>query len=367
MDKFNFIKHNFNNTSNAPQYKERVSRQGWITYGDDNLYPEYLISLMNRSTKHNAILKRKASMIAGNGFSKEGLDNTAINFIYNPYNTDTLDDIVYKCAYDLEIFGSFSLEIIYSKDKSKIAEINYLPNNKIRLSEDLKSIYYSDDWSNLRKFGPEKYPILNLKNPTSNQILYFKEYRAGNEYYSQPDYISAVNYIEMEYEISEFHLSQIKNGFTPAMMISFYNGIPTEEERDDIVRQLKKDYKGAKNAGEVMFVFADKKENGIEVTPIQTNDSDSKYIELSKQITEGILTGHNVTNPGLFGISTPGELGQKNVILESLEIFQSTYINPKQKLIEGVFNKLLSFNNSQSKLVLNKYELDIQKIEGENE
>ena len=48
-----------NNTSTAPQYVERVSRSGWVTYGEDNLYPDYLVSLMNRSAKHNAILKRK--------------------------------------------------------------------------------------------------------------------------------------------------------------------------------------------------------------------------------------------------------------------------------------------------------------------
>ena len=55
-------------------------------------------------------------------------------------------------------------------------------------------------------------------------------------------------------------------------------------------------------------------------------------------------------------------MGQKSIILESLEMFQSMYINPKQQLVEAVYNKLLKFNNSSSKLVLNKYKLDIEKI-----
>jgi hypothetical protein len=68
----------------------------------------------------------------------------------------------------------------------------------------------------------------------------------------------------------------------------------------------------------------------------------------------------------VFGISTPGELGQKSIILESLEIFQSMYIAPKQDIIASTFNQLLKFNGSTTKLTLNKYELDVEKInEGE--
>jgi hypothetical protein len=354
-------------SSTAPQYTERVSRSGWVNYGEDNLYPDYLISLMNRSAKHNAILKRKVDLIAGNGFERNGLDDIAINFLYNPYNELGIDDIVMRAAYDLEIFGAFSLEVIYSKDKNKIAEVNYLPNNKIRLSEGLDYVYYSNDWKSLRKFAPEKYPSFNLKNPTSNQILYFKEYRPGVEYYGQPDYISAVNWIELEYEISLYHLNQVKNSFHPGGIINFSNGIPSDEEKMEIVRNLRSDYEGAKKSGKMIYTFSDGKDRSVEILPYPSNDSDNKFIELNKEITQGILTGHQITNPILLGVATPGQLGGKDEILESLEVFQSSYINPKQEIIERVFNNLLRFNGSTSTLKLKKYEIDIKKIEGDGE
>lgn len=353
--------HNFN-TSHAPQYIEKATRAGYISYGEDNLYPDYLISLMNRSAKHNAILKRKSMMIGGNGFDLNGVDGIAASFIANPYNEMDLNQIAFRSSYDLEIFGAFALEIIYSKDKSKIAEINYIPANKVRLSDDGKSVFYSADWTNLRKFAPIKYPIYNPKNPSTSQILYVKEYRPGIEYYGQPEYLSCVNWIELEYEISLFHLNQVKNGFAPSMVINFNNGVPSEDEMSDVIRQLQNDYEGASNSGKVMFLFADGKDKQAEIVPIQLSDSDERFIQLNKEITEGVLTGHSVTNPGLFGVSTPGELGQKSIILESLEIFQSMYITPKQDIIESTFNRLLRYNGSQTKLVLNKYELDIQKI-----
>lgn len=354
------------NTSLAPQYSEHVTRTGWISYGCDNLFPDYLISLMNRSAKHNAIIKRKADMIAGNGWNMEGLDGIAIQFIYNPFNELNLNEIAYRCAYDLEIFGAFAVEVIYSKDRTRIAELNYLPCNKIRLSEDRRYVFYSDDWTNLRKFAPIKKQAFDPKNPVASQILYYKEYRPGVEYYGQPNYLSAVNWISLEYEISLWHLNQVRNGFAPSMIINFNNGVPSDDEMKQVVRQLQNDFESAKNAGKTMFLFSDGKDKAAEVTPVDLNNSDERFIQLNKEITEGILTGHGVVNPALFGIQTQGELGQKNIILESLEIFQSMYIEPKMLQVEKVFNRLLRINGSQTPIKLNEYKLDIQKIEQGN-
>ena len=358
-----FVVHNFN-SSNAPQYVEKCMRAGYISYGEDNLFPDYLISLMNRSAKHNAILKRKAMMIGGNGWDLTNIDGIAAQFIANPYNDMNLNEIVFRTAYDLELFGAFALEIIYSKDRSKIAEINYIPANKVRLSEDYKHVYYSNDWSNLRKFAPIKYPCHDPQNPVASQILYVKEYRPGTEYYGQPEYLSCINWVALEWEISTFHLNQVQNGFMPSMIINFTTGVPSDDEMKDVIRQLKADYQGAQGET-VMFLFSEGQDQLAQITPIQLNNSDERFVLLNKEITQGILTGHSVTNPGLFGISQEGELGQKNIILESLEIFQGMYVDPKQQIIEGIYNKLLKFNGSQTKLVLNKYKLDIEKISEE--
>jgi hypothetical protein len=359
--KLQFVIQNFN-TSNAPQYIEKASRAGYIFYGEDNLYPDYLISLMNRSAKHNAILKRKAMMIGGNGWNTEGIDGIAAQFIANPYNELNLNDIAFRTAYDLEIFGAFALEIIYSKDKTKIAEINYLPANKVRVSDCKKYIYYSDDWSNTRKYTPVKKPIYNPKNSVASQILYVKEYRPGSEIYGQPEYLPCVNWINLEYSISLFHNNQVDNGFAPSMVITFKNGIPSDDEMRSVIRQLQTDYEGATKAGKVMFLFADGDDTAPTITPVELNDSDERFIELNKEITQGILTGHSITNPIIMGIAIPGALGAKNEIIEGVEMLQAMYVNPKQDILQGVFNRLLKFNGSQTPITLNKYKLDIQKI-----
>lgn len=352
-------------TSSTPQYNEIIGRDGIVKWGDDNLYPDYYLSLMNRSAKHNAILRRKASMIGGNGFLIGGLDAIAINFLHNPYSQDTLNDILYKISYDLITFGGYALQIIWSKDKSKIAQVEFIPMNKIRVSECRTKVFYSDDWGNTRKYKPAEYPAFKERIKETS-ILIVGEYRPGNNFYPIPDYISSVNWIELEYEISLFHLSQVKNGFSPGMIINF-TSVPSEDEMDDVIRQLKADFEGAHNAGKVMFLFSDGADRAAQVTPMTLNDSDTRFIELNKEITQGILTGHGVTNPNLFSVSTPNEMGAKSIIIESLEIFQSTYIMEKQTLIENTFNRLLRINGSNSKLEIKEYQLNIEKIEDAHE
>ena len=49
----------------------------FINFGDDSMMPNYYVSLLHRSPKHNAIIHQKASMIGGNGIIKNSLSNAS--------------------------------------------------------------------------------------------------------------------------------------------------------------------------------------------------------------------------------------------------------------------------------------------------
>ena len=55
---------------NIPTIKEDYGKD-WVSFGQDNLYPQYLIELYTGSSIHSAIVKGVSSMIYG-----EGLDAT---------------------------------------------------------------------------------------------------------------------------------------------------------------------------------------------------------------------------------------------------------------------------------------------------
>ncbi len=69
-------------------------------------------------------------------------------------------------------------------------------------------------------------------------------------------------------------------------------------------------------------------------------------------IQTNIFSGHQITSAELFGISVPGQLGNRQQMRDSYEIFNNTYIRYKQMQLEGVFNMLGKYAGVTEELVL---------------
>lgn len=353
---------NFYSNIKIPQYSERLSLgQKYVPFGDDNLYPNYYDNLYNKSSKHRAMIDTKTSMIAGNGISKIGLGPETINFIKNPKG-ETLDKIVWKMAHNIQKKGAVALKVFWSNDRKRIAKIEFIDCAKLRWQEpnDLQAIkihsdgfYICEDWERQYLFGVHYLPRFNplLKEIQPIQLYYWGE---GDFMYGQPGYLAAVNWIELEYEISMFHLQSVKNGFAPSMVINFRSGRPTLQQMESETLRYRRQLEGAANAGKVLFLYSDA-DNGPEITPLTLNDSDQRYIALNESITEGILTGHRATNPNLFGIAVPGELGGRNQMVDGLEVFNAHYVIPAQRKIEEILNELGQYSGATEDIKLNQY------------
>ena len=99
----NFIILNFAEAK-QPEYRERKG-QGYIEFGEKNDYPNYLLSLYNKSAKHNAIVRGKVNYITGNGWATKEEDVKAQEFIDKPNAYENLSDLTRKVSIDLEVFG----------------------------------------------------------------------------------------------------------------------------------------------------------------------------------------------------------------------------------------------------------------------
>ncbi len=352
---------NYSLKTEIPAYVEQKDRTGFIKWGLDNFYPNYLLSLVNRSPLHSSIVNLKSSMIGRNGFVNNNWAPETINFIKNLTNQDDLETILAKISSDLVIFGGFCLNIRWSKDKSRIAEINYVPVEVVRILPSDKPTeddryQICQDWSNIRKNPIITYDGFSTINRVGNQILYVKEYRSTNNFYPVPEYIAGINMMETQYQINEYHLYSVLNQFNPSMHINFPYVPNSDEERDQIVRRLKSEYEGAKKAGNVVITFSETSDGKPTLDPIETNDSDTKYIELKKDIIDGVVSAHALTDKKLLGLEISGELGgHKNELIESLSVFQAQYVASKQSLIEKILNKLARINSIPDKIVIQKY------------
>ena len=78
----------------------------------------------------------------------------------------------------------------------------------------------------------------------------------------------------------------------------------------------------------------------------------------------GIFTGHRVTNPAIFSVKEEGGLiNNSNELLDSLEMFQSMYVKPKQIFLEKIFNKLARINGITDELHITEYKLKFTKAD----
>lgn len=333
---------NYNNTitlkfarAEQPKYVEKKGGYRYVEYGANNNYPDYLLSLFDESPKHGAIVKGKAKYIYGKGFNVPAEKNA---------NTkgESWNKVFKKAVLDDEIFSGYYLQIIYNL-LGKVKDVFHLEFYKVRVSKDLTKFYVKKDW----KDSTEKircYPAFDNKYDKENpvKILFVYQYNPKADVYPKPEYFQGLNYIESDVQISRHILGNAKDGFVASTLINLNGGEPAEEQKEAVEKGLKNKFTGSEG-DRVVIMFNKSKDNAAEILPLSsTMLTKEDFKPVNELIQQEIFACHQVTSPTLFGISTPGALGQRNEIQDAYEIFNNTYVNERQQAHEEVFNKLFN-------------------------
>jgi DNA-binding MarR family transcriptional regulator len=329
-----------------PEYKEKKG-EGYMQYGQNNDYPQYLLDLFNKSAKHNAIVRGKVNYIVGNGWAGEQPIVKQVN------REETLNDLTKKVALDIELFGGAYIQVIWSVMGEQIAELWHCDYTKIRTNKDNTQFWYKEDWKATRnQEKAEIYNAFNPKNPVGVQILYVKEYRPGMNVYSLPGYFGALNYIESDVEVSKHVLGNAQTGFSASKLITLPNGEPSPDEKRAVSRQFDNMYTGADGKKYLLAFVNDATRKPI-VDDLGASDlTKEDFGRVDELIQTNIFSGHQITAAELFGIAVPGQLGNRQQMRDSYEIFNNTYIRYKQMQLEGVFNMLGQYAGITEELML---------------
>jgi hypothetical protein len=336
----------------VPEFKE-VKNKEYIYFGEDNNYPDYLIELYLRCAKHNAIINGKTNYIYGGGLITDDKTSSVTQKAVTNKFINKLKPFINDMIKDFELFNSIAIEIIYDKMGKDIADFAYMPISKIRTNADESVYFYSNDWKQSKqteeKTGFKELEPFDYENKVKgSQLFVFKLKSPKNgvdkNVYGIPNYIGATSAIETDIEISNFHLNNIKSGFSMGQIISFNNGVPpTEEAKKQIERQIKQKATGTDKAGGLVITFNASQDNAPTIQSFSPNDLDKQFIEIGKRVDQEIFTSHNIVSPVLFGVATEGALGQRNEMLDAYELFQSTYISIRQGILEDIINQFSSF------------------------
>lgn len=346
---------------NSPNIEEKKNKE-WVEYGENNSYYQYIIDRYTGSPTNNACINSVIQMIYGEGLDATNSSNKPKE--YAQMRKLLRPDVVYNASNDVKLLGGVSLQIVYDTKRS-IIEVEHLPVETImpeKADEDgeIKAYYYHPDWKNKKpNEEPKRIPAFGTSKE-GVELLFIKPYKSGYYYYSPVDYQGGLQYAELEEEVSNYHINNIMNGLAPSMLINMNNGVPEEEERKQVEKDIKKKFGGSSNAGKFILAFNKEKENAATIEAVQLSEAHAQYQFLSDEASRKILVSHRIVSPMLLGIKDNTGFGNNAEEMETAsKLMMNMVIKPFQNLLIEAFNKILAHNN----IVLNLYFKPLQPLE----
>jgi len=342
------------------------NRKEWVAYGEDNNYFQFLIDRYNGSATNNAIINGMTELIYGKGLY--ATDASRKPDEYAMMKSLFSRQCMRKITFDLKAMGQAAMQVIYNKDKTKIVQVEHMPIETLRMEKmnddgEVTGYYYSKDWTKIRKkgFEPIRIPAFGYGEKGEGLEIYcIKPYRSGFYYYSPVDYQGGLPYAELEEEVANYHINNIKNGLSPSMLINFNNGVPTEEERELIERRIIQKFSGSSNSGKFILAFNDNKEMAASIEPVQLSDASEQYQFLADESMRKLMVAHRVTSPMLMGIKDNTGLGNNADELKTASLlFHNTVVRPIQELILDAIDDIMAVNGAS----LNIYFKTLQPLE----
>jgi hypothetical protein len=338
--------------------EEKDSQRGFMKWGKKNDYPFFLIELLQGSAWHQGIIKNKTYYIAGGGLETVSGDLTA--FLANPFADFDMNEIAQRMAFDFEVFGAMAVIGTWNREGTKVVRWEHMDIDLIRITEDERLYYVSDDWSALQqsaeKTNYRSYPALNENNRTGSFMLYYKEpskqAKGEKGIYPKPPYYGGITAIQTDVDISKFHMYELQNGFKAGTLINLASGEPeTSEEERKIKEQIKGRTQSVEDAGEIIITFSNGADEAPTVMPLNGNNLHERYAMTEKSVQQNILVAHSVVAPSLFGIAPNGSFNAAETD-DLFEIYKNTYINSRQKQIEWLMNYMVQLSGAIGTLKL---------------
>jgi hypothetical protein len=332
----------------TPAIVENKNKE-WVEYGEDNNYYQYLIDLYYGSPTNNAAIKGIADLIYGDGLEVVKADRHLAGYldlkkVFHP-------ECLRNCAMDLKMLGQYAIQLVKSKDKKRYVSAYHFPVQTLRperCNEDgeIEGYYFAADWSKLKRGQkPKRFAAFGFDDSANECMLVVKPYSTGNYYFAPVDYQGGTQYANLEIEIANFHINNIKNGMAPSMLINFNNGQPPAEVKDMIEAQIMNKFSGSSNAGKFILSFNDNAESKADITPVQLSDAHNQYQFLSTESSSKIMMAHRITSPMLLGIKDNTGFGNNAEELKTAStLFDNTVIRPFQRLLIEAVQKVMNYN-----------------------
>lgn len=309
-----------------------IRGQQFVQFGDRNQYPNYIWSLYSSVSTLQSIINGTVDYVVGDDVKS---------------NVPTLSDrdakkLVNDIAQDLLIYGGTYLQVRRNVI-GDIAKVDTVDFRNMRTNKANDLFYYSDDYSNGKSYGRCKMHVYPAFNDEPVSIYYSKNNK--HQTYPIPVWGSAVTAAEVENNINQYHLNNLENGFAPTAVVSFNNGVPTDDVREEIEKALSEKYTGYQNGGRVLVNFADDKDHSVNIETIDVPEYGERYKTLAERSQEQIFIAFRAT-PALFGLPNKTSGFNTQEYASAFKLYNKTVVQPLQKKIIDIISEIYGVENA---------------------
>lgn len=328
------------NKQTITSFSEVINRnEVFVRWGEDNMFVNQLYLLNDASPIQNACVRSKVDNCFGMGYTTDYKINTK----------QYINDIAKAIFYEFITTGNVFLEVVWKQDRTEgIAGFYLIPSRYMRvhkptdIGEEITKYLYCKDWANWRKAGLIEFHELDPKNYTNRQIVHIKNYQSGYDYYGTPDWLSVINDVKLNHEITTFNLSNLQNGLNPSLWVHFNVPAPDSQlEQNQILQGIEDRYAGSHNAGRVIVSYGEL-EQKPDITQIQSSVEDGYFSNIFELVQKQIMSGHKIVDGSLIGLPNPGGFTSSAEQLETAyKLFMATSIRPIQTFINRELKPIL--------------------------
>lgn len=330
---------------NPPKAVE--SRQDkWVKFGEKNDYYDFLIERYNNSTTNNQVINNIVKLIYGKGLIAKNSAQKPQE--YAQLKTLFTKENVKKAVTDMYLLGQCAFQIIYSKNKKQIVEVQHIPVHLLRPEKCnaegiIENYYYSDNWKNLREYPVKIIPAFGYGDRTL-EIFIIGNYTIGQKYFSSVSYLGGISYAKLEEDISEYLISLVETGFTPLKIINFNNGVPDADTQRRVNDSVIDQTTGASGKKLIISYNADENKKTT-IDSVSLDNASAQYEYLSNEARAKIMLSHGVTSGLLFGIPTAnGFSSNADELKTAFMLFNNNVIIPNQEQFCDGIDKILAYN-----------------------
>lgn len=343
---------------------ERIATE-YVSFFDtsNNVYINDLARRARRSSTHSAILSSKLAYTVGTDFVYDPELSASEQSWVDEINANdqSLRDIFSLISQDYITFGNCWVQSVTVKDRTNYFHIDA---TKVRIKKDRSAIIVSDYW---REIGNGSYQIkpyveISLDPKKSTHAIQLMRHAPEYNFYGLPDYIGALNWIDVEYRIPKFNLDRFDNGFFPSALIQMFGAPPEGVSAKQYVKSMVANFTGEANNSKIVAEMLDSPEQAAKITTFDS-EKQGEFEKLAEMAKINIISAHRIP-PVLAMIETAGKLGGNQQISESHNLFMNSVVIPDfqepllrftNKLIElAGFNFTVEINQLNSLTMVDK-------------